>query len=392
VAPPDPEHTPSDASRLRHRRDEIDESLRRIDATLAALRTTNHDWVDRLQPIVTGEVAKLLESLAVLQGDSDAQWKQLSEIAAKEKRLASETLAFVGGLAARSAGLDRDACNLADRLLADVGRSLLVPYHAIAVPASAEYVDLLSEVIRVRYPGRGVWDLPVVLHEFGHFLVPRWRAAADAQSPSAIIEQERSKLPFLGAFAEELWADTFATYVGGPAYVSAALSRFDHTKADRDCKPTHPSAMKRAQTMFAALTELQAAWTRSGRESGSLQSAIDLTSQLWRARLLSVGANPELDEEARAYVGSMSESFFAILDHQATAGRFADGQRAAAIRRALLDGGPVPAVYSLLDVLNGAWWARQAAEAGGRQDRLAAITNTTVGLCANISTHGGAGP
>jgi hypothetical protein len=90
-------------------------------------------------------------------------------------------------------------------------------------------------------------------------------------------------------------------------------------------------------------------------------------------------------------VGPLSEQFLAILDEELPGSRFDSAERAAAIRRAMLDDDSLPATCSLLDVLNGAWWAWQTLEAQGRQDRLPTITNTTILLCANISAHGGAG-
>jgi hypothetical protein len=379
------------ADALSRRREEIDMSLARISAALDPLAAERPDWVQRLRPILDAELARLKESLATEQDDSRAQWQALTAISNKSERLAAEALTFVGGVSARSLELDQGVCDLADHLLATVATPLLVSYHPITMPASGEYVDVLSEVIRVRYPGRGIWDLPVVLHEFGHFLLRRLRMTNAGDSPAKIVEREGQKMPYLGMFSEELWADTLATYIGGPAYAAAALSRFDPMTAHSDHKPTHPASMVRATAIFTTLARLQAAWDQLGRASGNPQRPIELTKQIWQDRLEAAGVSPQPEEEQRSYAAGLTEQFIAALDREVVVSRYSGGQRSAKIRRALLEDHDITPEGSLIDALNGGWWARQALESAGDWHRLAAVEATTTAMCANIAAGGGCG-
>jgi hypothetical protein len=367
---------------VRVRRDTVAADLDRVDATLQSIEGPD-SLVKRLQPIVHMEVERLRERLATLPDDASVAWPALIDIGNKAARVAAETLSFVGGVAARSAGLDRGSCDLADRLLAAVGTDLLEAYQPVTVPASGEYIDVLSDVIRVRYPGAGVWDLPVVLHEFGHYVEPR---LGRPDSPvTAIIRREADQRPFLGSFAGELWGDVFATYVAGPAYAFSCLSRFAPTTAHDDAKPTHPSPVKRAVAVFHALDATQAAWERGGRASGSLDPLAKSAREWWAGRLEGAGVAAEPSAEERSYAVGLAAEFVAVLDASAPAVRYDDATVAAAVRRSLADPAiPRPETVSIVDALNGGWWARHAAEAAGRADRVPAITKAVGEICAKI--------
>jgi hypothetical protein len=259
-------------------------------------------------------------------------------------------------------------------------------YTGITVPSGSEFIDLMSDVIRVRYPGTGVWDLPVALHEFGHFLVAHLPRSAEP-SVWAVIERERAVSPRLGYFAEELWADTFAAYAGGPAYAFSAMVRFDPVSAAKDAPPHHPSAVKRVAAILVTLGRSQAAWQRGRRFSGSLQEPITLTRDLWRDRLAAAGVTARPDAGDLAYAEGIAGEFLAILDRDWPGIRYDDTQRAAAVRQGLDDGKPqAPPGAGLIDVLNGGWWARRKAEAELRDTGV--ITEQVGRLCAKVAGHG----
>ena len=355
------------------RRDEIDGALQQIARTLDSVAPGQAPHVRRLRPIVTKEAARLRERFQNLHGNGRQQWAQLADIAVKAERLAEEALAFVGGLQARARGLDGRCCDLADRLIESISEDVVVPYAAnMTLPAASEYMDVLSAVIRVRYPGRGVWDVPIALHEFGHYVAGA-TAGTWTCSPHPVITREREKSRSGGAYAEELWADTFATYVGGPAYAAAALTRFNPVRADIDAS-THPSASKRSAVIFMTLGHLQAIWKRSGRAGGSLQPVVSLVEQLWVERCAAVGVT-ELSEKARCAATSLADEFIAILDDEVVRNRYSNTSGARTVFLWLLGEGPRPANPSLIDVLNGGWWARRRVESERRPDRLAGISS-----------------
>ncbi|HXB63830.1 MAG TPA: hypothetical protein VNV42_03030 [Solirubrobacteraceae bacterium] len=399
-------------------RRELESSLQALSGTLAPLAAQSAELIDRLRPIVTAETARLRERLDRIDGDPSQQWPLLVALAADVQRLAAEALAFVGGVAARAAGLDGGLCDMADRLIDDTARQLLVDYHAITLPAAGEYIDVLSEVIRVRYPGSRIWDLPFALHELGHFLVTRFHPAAGARqarapdtagqtpandTPARIIEREQivgeRVVPYRGAFAEELWADTFATYVCGPAYALAALTRFDPATANSHRKPTHPAAAMRAGAIFATLERSQEAWQRSAKAAGSLQPLIALATRVWQARLCAVGtdacavgADAQADAQPAAELRQEGErlavEFVDLLDRQSVASRYTNARAAGFVRGWLVDGGEPPTQSALLDMLNGAWWARCAPPQDGAPVAIDQIEDAACTICANIQHRG----
>jgi hypothetical protein len=346
---------------------------------------------EELQPIVAGEVARLQEAVAVTRLDQGAaSSSDLAALEDRSRRLAAEVLSFSGGLAARADGLDAGMCDAADTLLAEVTAKLLIDARGVTLPAAGEYVDLLSEVIRVRYPGDGVWDLPVCLHELGHFMAPRLGASRPGGSPVATrIAAERAKRPNLGNFAEELFADTFATYVGGPAYAySCLLLRLNPSGAHDDVKPTHPAPIKRAVAVLTTLDALQEAHNRSGRAAGSFGPFIADVRQAWSARLAAAAEASDASAEAAAYASELATELRALLDDLAVVVRYDGLGRAGALEATLVEGRAPPGPVALIDALNGAWMARRRAELGDRPDHVDAITDGLTALCARITGNG----
>jgi hypothetical protein len=368
------------------RRRELSGFLRRIEGTVSPLAAAGDARLGRLRPVIVNEVARLRERLDTLPAAAVLSWTDLADLERLTSRLAEETLAVVGGISLRAGGLDGDPGDLAEALLARVARAMTLGYTFITVPSGSEFIELMSDVIRVRYPGTGVWDLPVVLHEFGHFLVSHLPRSAEP-SVWAVVGRERGVSPKRGFFAEELWADTFAAYVGGPAYACSALVRFDPASAAEDAPPYHPSAVKRAAAVFTTLSRSQAAWQRRQCFAGSLAEPITLARSLWQARLAAAGVTAEPDEDDLGNAEVLAGEYLAILDRDWPGIRYDDAQGAAAIRQSLDDGRPeLPSEAGLIDIMNGGWWARRNAEAGLRD--TGAIAGQIEDLCAKVVGYG----
>lgn len=368
------------------RRKELGDFLHQIEGTVGQLAGEADPRIGRLLPVVANEVARLRERLDTLPDGQDQPWAALAEIERLTQLLASETLAVVGGISIRARGLDSEAAGLPEALLGTVARSMALGYEFVTVPSGSEFIDVMSDVIRVRYPGTGVWDLPVALHEFGHFLVDHLPRSAEP-SVWAITERERTASPKRGYFAEELWADTFATYVGGPAYAFSAMVRFDVVNAVEDDPPSHPSAMKRVTAICLTLDRSQAAWQRRRNAAGSLQIPIASARDLWRDRLSVAGVPTEPDARDRAYAEDIAGQYLSILDRDWPRIRYDDTRRAADIRQGLDDGQPeLPQDAGLIDVLNGGWWARRQAEAKLRDVDF--ITEQISYMCREIAANG----
>ncbi len=95
-------------------------------------------------------------------GDREAALK-------KGEDLVAETLAFLGGAAARKFKLDRGVTSLANAWLDQLSEAALAKV-GVVIPASTEFTGMLTHVVRLRLPSDGVWSLPVAVHEYGHFV------------------------------------------------------------------------------------------------------------------------------------------------------------------------------------------------------------------------------
>ena len=343
----------------------------------------------KLEPYVRDGVNAQLERLTMLPHGVAQQWMVMSDVGAKAQRMASDALAFIGGVAVRQLGLDGGAGDIADALLRHVAKELRVDREFVTLPAPTEYIDVLSEVVRIRYPGNGIWDLPVAVHEFGHYAMPRI-GIRSGQPVKAVIDRERAIRPYRGSFAEELWCDVFATYIGGPAYGYSLAARLDPTVAHDDVKPTHPSPATRIEAVLCTLDAVQEAWSKKGHAAGSLQTFRDDVFGLWVERVTSAQQTVEPSQDERRTGTSLAREFIEILDNdEACLGnRFGDGTASREVADRLARNEPPALESSMLEVVNGGWAARRATERAGRGDLALGITTSVTEACLKIVQGG----
>lgn len=286
----------------------------------------------------------------------------------------------------RSGGHDSKLCTAADSLIRQWESALNLPTAPPTLPAPREYIDLLSGVIRVRYPGGGVWELPVVSHEFGHYSSTKLRANRETgKDVKSLIDLERSKKRYLGAFADELFADVFAAYVLGPAYAYTSLAaRFDPRRAHVDGLPTHPKPILRARAMRASLDRLLG--HASGQELSMLKAIVEDLDDVWHQALLGAGQPVEPTTDEREYVDGLTRQFLEILDAEFPAVRFSQSLRAAHLGSEIDRVGEplVKAGDNLATALNAGWIARRNAELKGDGKTLEQITEAVWKLCQQL--------
>lgn len=361
-----------------------------LDDTVASLRPlagADPDLHTRVHAVVQHEVARLRGRLDAVAFDVDpaSTWAALTAVEESAGALAAEVLAFVGGLAVRRAGVDRGLSRLGAHLVETTGSAVRMPAEPVTIPAPSEYVNMMSGIIRVRFPGGTIWDLPVVLHEMGHFLAPRLGAGSpEGLLAQAFIDAERSTLRYLGNFADELFADCFATYVAGPAYVyTSLLERFTPAGAHDDRAPSHPAAVKRAEAMLHVLGHLR---DHAGDDAPLIDMLMGDVEEAWRATLRTTGVDEEPDDEARAYARRVASAHLQALDAHAPAARYGAVSRAFTLSQALGgDAGQLPALQpddTLLTVVNAGWIGRRRAEDKQHVHLVQVIAEQIAGLCA----------
>jgi hypothetical protein len=324
------------------------------------------------------------EKLRTLQKDveagvsADLCWRDLIEERTRCEALFRECLACMQGASVRRAGLDGGLCHLADALLHHLG-SLgdRIRWDRFTILADGEAFAGMAEIIRLRFPETGVWNLPVVAHEFGHFVGPELETR-DVRGVSShpfqeVLEREangdgwivgraaRPPAARIRAFLHEFFADVFATYALGPAYAcTCVFLRLDPVDADRE-GATHPSALRRAHAIFRTLEAMDAA------EGGLVPTYAAVTAALratW-ARTLAGAGHPgvAVDAEHAARLDPFLDELYAMLRRELPTLRYG---RPAWLRAERLAAGMDPdrgspaltAVDTIPDVLNAAWLAR----------------------------------
>ncbi len=261
----------------------------------------------RLDSTVTHQLSLLLEQQRMhyqaLLAQQKPSWKSLSTRVQTGDRLLAECLAVVAGAFSRPIRTIDAACREAQAVTEElVGLTSISPDHTV-IPAEAECVSLLSSVVRRRFPDHGVWDLPVIAHEFGHLV------ARDLIDVNPLTGSEARPLAdLLSGHARqmaELAADVFGVLVYGPAYCMAlVLHRMDpSTVAVVESQgATHPGDASRVEGVLHALRLLGLSDIPARRQQYDF---VDTALRAWWAEAQAdVESSSRLNEDDAARVRS----------------------------------------------------------------------------------------
>jgi hypothetical protein len=327
--------------------------------------------------IASATVAKLVlaisstdDDLAQLAGRTHAHGvtQNRLEIMAKQARatdsVVREVFALAAGVLARSQGLDGGACAEADDLIAElagvVDNSLAVP----TIPGDTEFLHRAANVIRRRLPDHGVWDLPVMAHEFGHILAKHLHVY-DAVNDQVLElgEDVLGGWPEYSAIqAQELFCDLLACYATGPSYACTLLvHRLDPVAtATPDRTAPHPPDAVRAAVVLDTLTLL----TRDEPSDSRYRMTCDRLRVTWRELQQLAPAEARLTPEQEEGVLRRVRVVLDFLSHRLQPLRYdwprggirelTDALRGIRSLDALGD-------YRIRDVLNAAWLLRLSA-------------------------------
>ena len=317
-------------------------------------------------------------------------WETLQANGKKCATLFGECLGFLQASRARGHDVDADLCEIADALLDELSELTRIKWGRFTVLATEEFFLDLAQIIRLRFPFSGIWDLPVAAHEFGHFVAGRLNAARPDGSRYLPFQDEkknfREQHKDLGEewmfYLEEYFADVFATYVLGPAYACTCfLLRFDPASAHLEKDKRHPSYAKRAYAVVQTLRRMNG----EQDSKGDYQKPTDVLAGLWAQMLLSAGQTAALSREEEAQVGGIVSNFYGMLKDGAPGARFNRWRNVKlrgcpSVETGELPDGSQVADLNISEVLNSAWLCRMRPDSDSGR-----LSTNVVQLCRRLS-------
>ena len=304
-----------------------------------------------------------LQSLNESDSAESGTWEDLVAVSIAVAELGEECLELAQGALARTRGVDEEACAAADRLLIEINSLLPLPaWRSFCIPGAGDGYSHRTKVIRLGV-GTGigpdaVWSLHVVVHELGHQvagLITRQAGTRVLHDVNEVLRMAGAVRASLGKHVAESFADCFAAWTLGPAYgLATAWRGFGPGPADDPrATDTHPAPADRIAEIVATLRDL---------DDGD--AAADKVIEVWDHGAVPEARRPEghqFPEDLRRFGGDLRH----ILRDRLGSGRFSGLGRAFGIAALLVDRSPLPRPgasahqrHSIIDVLNGAWWAR----------------------------------
>ncbi len=367
----------------------LDGLIARLDQAQQAIATQGQNT--RLQRRIGDDLARRLSEhrenlrarrnrIAAAGTVPDNAWAEVKSSASAS--LLDECLLYLQAARSRGTDVAADLCEITDALFEELARKAQsVSWKSFSVFAAEDSFDVLTQIIRVRYPISGVWDIPVAVHEFGHFLSGHLREVRADGSPSLPFHEYKNTFippegtnqptgqpgdpeekgpaarlgPDYRAWLDEIFADVFAAYAAGPSFAcSCLLFRFDPTSALDESDGKHPSYAKRAYSILQTLRRLNNEQTERGR----LTAVINLLDESWAAACAAARIAAEVSEKDRNWLDGQVSSFYFMLKLSEGGLRFSDWE-AASDKLDWLENPPEsPGKFTLVQLLNAAWMLR----------------------------------
>jgi hypothetical protein len=256
-------------------------------------------------------------------------WQRLSALQRESRALFAEFLAFLHGALARASGLDGGVCALTDALLVDLEVATDLRWGRITVPDTQEFMRDTAQIIRIRFPEMSLWSVPFAAHEFGHFVGPELKAGGTGEQRRPLQARLDAVDPARGAmvdardwyYLQEHFADLYATYAMGPAYVAAFICLRANPCGAHHATSTHPSDAERVHGMLWTIEQVSAL---DPGASTAMRVWADELRTCWRSMLQAAGVDVDLQAPVRAGVTEMMKPLFPML-RNATPERLAFG-------------------------------------------------------------------
>jgi len=287
------------------------------------------------------------------------RWNDFLKLQQETLGTLQECLELVHGALGRDAELDGGLCDVADALLDDLSHRADIQWGRFTIPGPSEAIGGLSAVIRLTYADHTIWSLPLVAHEFGHFVADELRVRRRDSYHflfQDFVQRERRMSPLEGRYLHERFADLFAVFVLGPSPMfTATVLRFDPRSAGDEY---HPEDGERVYLMLETLKRMD----DDAGQPYRYRAIIELVRSTWNrnaaalgtAALAESGAKAELDER----IGKMYGWLKSELGGVAYQGWLRAEDVAAALGRIEPRKLQLSEDTTIGDIMNGAWLCR----------------------------------
>ena len=238
-------------------------------------------------------------------------WEKYRSYNQKSRRIFSQCLDLLGGVMLRGQQLEENTCDIAEALIGEIGRKTGYSWTSVMILSEDRLFDDVTyrtEIVRLRFPEWDIWSLPFTVYEVGQLIaanrdrIPddgdffdnqmkrirdliidtatdttdeteKWarefvtirdkyrakKKSSNGTTNEKTIRDEEEIKEFLSRLSQRLkilFADLFATYFLGPAYIYARLyMRFMPDTLILDQAPEYTSAL-RVSIMMSTLDQM----------------------------------------------------------------------------------------------------------------------------------------
>lgn len=289
--------------------------------------------------------------------------------------LQRETLDFLGGVLMRRQNIDGGICALAEALLRDYSGMTGINWVSRVVLGTNPLFSLTSDIVHHRFPDWEIWNLPLLAHEFGHItfaatpslkseLAEELDRASQGYPEGAQLTNEDMKeyVSKRMSHLEEFFADAFAVYCQGPAFVYNVLLLHLNPVEAYLARGYHPSHAERVELILQVLREMNQEQKLDEYANGPFDSVLNRFQDWWSSAVASAGVQPgRVDKLPKLKAKTLASKFYKFLNRYYRLGaqyQATDWNRAEDAAGRLLASDNILNQESLRNLLNIAWACR----------------------------------